>query len=261
MARFNRIWQSNTISFTSKFKLYESPVTSPLWLWDMDPACWLLRQGSRLSKSSAWGNFSTSRTWSTRLTTGCRSRSTPLWAQRNLFLQLSRDGNSHIQTCHMLWQPLQNHPSGQSGVWAMLWSAEEMLDGQHQSLPVPELLTMTSSGKDSAELSIMSSRQSNWPRDWIELNYVNGNFCKYRWRDFNSWSAEQTGVRGGRSVATGLNIVRAEPWWSQRTVICALDSSAHAAASTVLVVSEDCSLCSGQFRSCCSIYCCSKWPR
>ena len=46
-----------------------------------------------LSKSSAWGNFSVSPTWSTRPMTGARS--TSLWVHRNLFWQLSRDGNVH----------------------------------------------------------------------------------------------------------------------------------------------------------------------
>ena len=36
-----------------------------------------------------------------------------------------------VRACHNLWQPLQNHPSGHLGGWATLWSAEEMLDGQH----------------------------------------------------------------------------------------------------------------------------------
>ena len=60
----------------------------------MDPACWL-KKGSRLSKQSARGNFSVSPTWSTRPTTGCEARSTSLWVHRNLFWQLSRDGNLH----------------------------------------------------------------------------------------------------------------------------------------------------------------------
>ena len=47
-------------------------------------------------------------------------------------------GNCHetkpcmVQACHMPLQPLQNHPSGHTGGWATPWSAEEMLDGQHQ---------------------------------------------------------------------------------------------------------------------------------
>ena len=37
-----------------------------------------------------------------------------------------------VQACHTPRQPLQNHPSEHFGGWATLWSAEEMLDGQHQ---------------------------------------------------------------------------------------------------------------------------------
>ena len=52
---------------------------------------------------SAWGDFSTS-TWSIRPTTGCRSRSTPLRVRRNLFWQLSRDGNLHASgLSHAEW--------------------------------------------------------------------------------------------------------------------------------------------------------------
>ena len=35
-------------------------------------------------------------TWSTKPTTGCGARSTSLWVHRNLFLQLSGDGNLHV---------------------------------------------------------------------------------------------------------------------------------------------------------------------
>ena len=66
-----------------------------LWLWNMDPACWLCKEESRLSKPSAWGNFSVSPTSSTRPTTVCGARPTSLWVHRNLFWQLPRDGNSH----------------------------------------------------------------------------------------------------------------------------------------------------------------------
>ena len=31
----------------------------------------------------------------------------------------------------------QNHPSGYLGGWATPWSAEEMLDGQHQRVDIP----------------------------------------------------------------------------------------------------------------------------
>ena len=38
---------------------------------------------------------------------------------------------------HTPQQPLQNHPLGHLGGWAMLWLAEEMLDGQHQRVDIP----------------------------------------------------------------------------------------------------------------------------
>ena len=34
-------------------------------------------------------------------------------------------------------QPLQNHPSGHVGGWATPWSAEEIVDGQHQRVDIP----------------------------------------------------------------------------------------------------------------------------
>ena len=50
---------------------------------------------SRLSKPSAWGNFSAFPTWSTRPKIGCGARSTSLWVHRHLFWQLPRDRNLH----------------------------------------------------------------------------------------------------------------------------------------------------------------------
>ena len=34
------------------------------------------------------------------------------------------------------WQPPKTHPSGHLGEWATPWSAEEMLDGQHQKVDI-----------------------------------------------------------------------------------------------------------------------------
>ena len=42
-----------------------------------------------------------------------------------------------VRACHMPQQPLQKHPSRHLGGWAMQWSAEEMLDGQHQKVDIP----------------------------------------------------------------------------------------------------------------------------
>ena len=52
-----------------------------------EPCLLTLKKGSRLSKPSAWGNFSISPTW--------RARSTFLWIHRNIFWQLSREENLH----------------------------------------------------------------------------------------------------------------------------------------------------------------------
>ena len=44
---------------------------------------------------------------------------------------------SMVWACHTSWQPLQNHSAGYLGGWVTLWSAEEMLDGQHQIADIP----------------------------------------------------------------------------------------------------------------------------
>ena len=42
-----------------------------------------------------------------------------------------------VPACHTPRQPSQNHPSGNLGRRAAPWSAEEMLDGQHQRVDIP----------------------------------------------------------------------------------------------------------------------------
>ena len=42
-----------------------------------------------------------------------------------------------VRACHTPRQPLQNHPSGNLGEWVTPWSAEGMLDGQHQRVDIP----------------------------------------------------------------------------------------------------------------------------
>ena len=76
------------------------------------------------------------------------------------------------RTCHASRQPLQNRPSGHHAGWATPWSAEKMLDGQHESVDVPAharaaRLTMASSRKDckiiSAESPLMPPPPSPRP--------------------------------------------------------------------------------------------------
>ena len=97
------------------------------WLWKK-------KKGFGLSKACARGNFSVSPTWSTRPPTGCWAGSTSFWVHRNIFWQLSRDGNWHGSG---MSQPFHNHPSLHFGGWATPWSPEEMLDGQHQRVDSP----------------------------------------------------------------------------------------------------------------------------
>ena len=95
MARLNRIWRTNTISFTSKFRWYKSLVTSIL-LYGCE--IWTLLTLEKINQA-----FETKCLWkllhisylSTRSMTGCRARPVSLWAHRNLFWQLSRDRNWH----------------------------------------------------------------------------------------------------------------------------------------------------------------------
>ena len=65
------------------------------------------------------------------------ARSISLWVHRNLFWQLLRDGNLHDSAYHTPRQPLQNHLSGHLAGWATPWSAQELLDGQHQLADIP----------------------------------------------------------------------------------------------------------------------------
>ena len=59
------------------------------------PCLLTLKKVSSLSRPSAYGNFFISPTWNTRLTTGCRARSTPWYVHRNLFWQPWRNGILH----------------------------------------------------------------------------------------------------------------------------------------------------------------------
>ena len=61
-----------------------------------------------------------------------------VWSEVNFLVDpqepLSRGGNLHGSG---MSHALQNHSSGHLGGWATLWSAEEMVDGQHQRVNIP----------------------------------------------------------------------------------------------------------------------------
>ena len=85
-----------------------------------------------------------------------------------------------VRASHTPQQPLHYHPSRAPWGWVMLWSAEEMLDGQHPRVAIPAHARTAHKGllqkKDwkriSAESSFMSFRQPNCSRDWTELNWT-----------------------------------------------------------------------------------------
>ena len=89
--------------------------------------------------------------------TGCgaKIRSTFWFADWNLFWQML-DGNLHGSGTLHATTACPKQPLGHFGGWAMPWLAEEVLDGQHQSVAIPaqpELLTTASSSRDLNRLS------------------------------------------------------------------------------------------------------------
>ena len=93
---------------------------------------------SRLSKPSARGNFSASPTRSTRPTMGAEQDQLPCRSTETSSGNCEETETCMVRACHTLLQPLLNHPSGHLGGWATPWSAEEMLDGQHQGVDIPD---------------------------------------------------------------------------------------------------------------------------
>ena len=85
MARLNRIWWLNTISFTSKFKLYKSLVTSIL-LYGCETLTLLANSGKGIQAFKTKCLRKLLRI--SFLETGCGKRSISFWVHRNLFWQL-----------------------------------------------------------------------------------------------------------------------------------------------------------------------------
>ena len=58
--------------------------------------------------------------------------------QEPLLVNCQETETCMVRACHTPRQPLQNHPSEEYlGEWATPWTAEEMLDGQHQRVDIP----------------------------------------------------------------------------------------------------------------------------
>ena len=96
-----------------------------------------------------------------------------------------------VQACHTPQQPLQNHPSRHLGGWTMLWSAEEMLDGQHQRVDIPAHAGAAHKGllqkRLEEELSWIvphkpPTTQSVKGLNWAELNWWSQNDVSAEWK-------------------------------------------------------------------------------
>ena len=162
MTRLNSIKWCNTISFASKLKLYKSLVTFIL-LYGCEAWTLLADSEKRIQafEAKCIRNFSVFPTWSTRPTTGCRARSTSLWVCKNLFLQLSRNGNlyglgmSHAMTASPKpsftapWRVGQ-HRRQQKKCWM-----DNIKEWTYLSMP--ELFTRASCRKDWNKISAESS--------------------------------------------------------------------------------------------------------
>ena len=94
--------------------------------------------------------------------TGCGARPASLWVHRNLSGNCQETETCMVRTCHTPRQPFNNHPLGHLGGWATQWSAEEMLDGQHQRVDMSAHARtaykdlLQDSKKTSAESSLIS---------------------------------------------------------------------------------------------------------
>ena len=133
-----------------------------------------------------------SREWTTLFKTTVQIQQKQFWIKRGGFLcQASFTWKQE----KLSKQPPQNNPSRHPGGWVKLWSAEEMLDEQHQRVNIPArartayggLLQKTDWKRISAESSLVSPQQPNWSRDWTELNMETCRETFQKKRVFKEW--------------------------------------------------------------------------
>ena len=173
MARLNKIWWCQLRKQLQALQV-SCHLYPPQWPWNIDPAYWLWKKGSQLSKPSACWNFSASLAWSTRPKTGCGARSASLWVYGNLFWQLSGDGSlhgSHSTTASP--KPSSRAPWRLDDAVVSRGSAGWTTWKSGHSCPCQNcLLTKASCRKEwkriSAKSSVMSPQRSSQSRDWTD---------------------------------------------------------------------------------------------
>ena len=136
MARLNRIWQNNTTSFTSKFKLNKSLVTSIL-LCGCDT--WTLHADSETKDPGFWNKVPEETSQHLLLEAqdnqeqlGVEQDQHPCGPTETSSGNCQETETRMVWANHTPWETLKNYWSGHFGGWVMLWLAEKMLDGQHQ---------------------------------------------------------------------------------------------------------------------------------
>ena len=109
----------------------------PLWLWNTNPACWLWGKDLGLQNHVSEETFLHPQLGAQDQWLGAE------WGQHPCGFMGTSSGNCQrwklalVRACHMPTQSHQKHPSGHLGGWMMLWSAEQMLDWQHERVDLP----------------------------------------------------------------------------------------------------------------------------
>ena len=103
MARPNRIWRCNTISFASKLKLYKTLVTSIL-LYGCETCQTLLADYEKeiqAFETKCPRKLLRISYLEHKATHGCGARSVPLWVHRNLLGNFIETETCIVRACHM----------------------------------------------------------------------------------------------------------------------------------------------------------------
>ena len=170
------LWRCSTISSASKFKFYKSLVTSILvygcetWTLLADSEKKIQAFETKCVRKLIWISYSEHKTndW--------------VRSKNNFFLGPQEPLLATVKSRKLAWfghlSHHENPPSGHLGGWTTLWSAEEMLGGQHQRVNIPAYARTAHKGLVQKRLAedfcwIVPGVSSDDPVDQgTELNWV-----------------------------------------------------------------------------------------
>ena len=93
----------------------------------------------------------------------CGTRSHPWWTRKNLYWQLSREGNGHDLGINMTHQPPEDAPAGHTGGQTLPWTSEEELDNdilECTILSMPQLLSTAADREGWRRITAAASHMS-----------------------------------------------------------------------------------------------------